>query len=633
LGDPDYSFGFGRILKVMLEDAHPGLNFEIINTSITAINSHVILPVIKETVRKINPDVVLVYAGNNEVIGPYGPNAGFSGYASKRWFIRLNIAINSTRIGMLFRSSILSRGGKKIPQQWDGMEMFLDYKVVPGDKRYETVQRNFRANLDQITRIASGTAKVILSNVAVNQRDCPPFYSIHGEALSAEEKSTFDMQLAAAADRYRDGDYEQSRALLPDAHNDVPPHALAHYLVAEAFRHGGFLQQASGHYEQAVGYDALKFRADNSLNAIVEDVSLQHQAKGNVFFLDMASKLKDSAEYSIPGSDMFLEHVHYNFYGNYLMAFHFKEKIEESLNLKTQSGVDYPVAYYAQRLAYTPYEAYKIYREILRRMDKAPFTMQLNNGLQKVYLAEQIAEIRRSAPSESVYLEAIKRDSSDWILHSNYFLYLTAQGIFDETALQLLQKIKKMVPQNPVMAFNTGYYYEQNEQYEDALLHYDRALDIFPYYRDAKMNAASMMLFLGDKKSDRLIAEFAGDQEALFGIWLKAANIASRNNQSSQAERFYKQANIQVRNNLEVVQALSTIYLTRQEYRAVLSLLKDYMIHDQDNYEVLFKLGIASEGIGDLEEALAYYERASQIDASSQLLMNRMDRVRLRMDD
>ena len=54
IGDPDYSFGFGRILKIMLEDNHPDINFEIINTSILAVNSHVILPVVKETQKKSN---------------------------------------------------------------------------------------------------------------------------------------------------------------------------------------------------------------------------------------------------------------------------------------------------------------------------------------------------------------------------------------------------------------------------------------------------------------------------------------------------------------------------------------------------------------------------------------------------
>jgi hypothetical protein len=40
---------------------YPETSFEIINTSITAVNSHVILPIAKETMHKINPDLVLFY--------------------------------------------------------------------------------------------------------------------------------------------------------------------------------------------------------------------------------------------------------------------------------------------------------------------------------------------------------------------------------------------------------------------------------------------------------------------------------------------------------------------------------------------------------------------------------------------
>ena len=41
MGTPDPSFNFGRILGVMLREQYPGMQFEVVNGAMTAINSYV----------------------------------------------------------------------------------------------------------------------------------------------------------------------------------------------------------------------------------------------------------------------------------------------------------------------------------------------------------------------------------------------------------------------------------------------------------------------------------------------------------------------------------------------------------------------------------------------------------------
>ena len=60
---------FPNYLQRMLEDAYPDRTIEVINCGITAINSFVLLDFIAEVVEH-QPDLVLVYAGHNEFIGP-----------------------------------------------------------------------------------------------------------------------------------------------------------------------------------------------------------------------------------------------------------------------------------------------------------------------------------------------------------------------------------------------------------------------------------------------------------------------------------------------------------------------------------------------------------------------------------
>ncbi len=47
-GDPEPEFSMSRILEALLEGRHPDRKFEVINTAMTAINSHVILPIARD---------------------------------------------------------------------------------------------------------------------------------------------------------------------------------------------------------------------------------------------------------------------------------------------------------------------------------------------------------------------------------------------------------------------------------------------------------------------------------------------------------------------------------------------------------------------------------------------------------
>ena len=91
MGDPDPAYGFSRYLEVMLRERFPNTKFEVINTGIVAIDSHVILPIARELAR-YKPDLFIVYAGNNEVVGPYGPGTALTGSSLNLSAIRTSIS-------------------------------------------------------------------------------------------------------------------------------------------------------------------------------------------------------------------------------------------------------------------------------------------------------------------------------------------------------------------------------------------------------------------------------------------------------------------------------------------------------------------------------------------------------------
>ena len=71
----------------------------------TAINSHVVLEIARDCAAH-QPDLFVVYMGNNEVIGPYGPGTVFQQWSPSRKLIRANVWLKSTRVGQLLGDAI-----------------------------------------------------------------------------------------------------------------------------------------------------------------------------------------------------------------------------------------------------------------------------------------------------------------------------------------------------------------------------------------------------------------------------------------------------------------------------------------------------------------------------------------------
>ena len=192
MGEPQSEFGLARFLEILLEGRVPGKRFEVVNAAMTAINSHVIADIARELASH-EPDVFVIYAGNNEVVGPYGPGTVFE--ASGR-FTRLRVALTRFRLPQFLRA-------RASGPRWSGMEMFQERRVAAGDERLDHVYNGFQANLNRIMASArKAGASVVLSTVAVNVRDCPPFAGdqareLYGEGRFAEARDLDELRFRA----------------------------------------------------------------------------------------------------------------------------------------------------------------------------------------------------------------------------------------------------------------------------------------------------------------------------------------------------------------------------------------------------------------------------------------------------
>src|ERR1035438_5025937 len=180
-GDPDPTYGFGRYLEVMLRERFPLIKFEVVNASITAINSHVLLPMVKD-LAQYQPDLFVIFTGNTEVVGPFGPGTVLTPWDLSLPAIRARIALNSTRLGQLAAKA--AGGGRNNAAEWRGMEMFLERQMRAESPQMRPVYENFAANLRDIDAVARRSgSQVLISTVATNLKDCAPFASLHREGI------------------------------------------------------------------------------------------------------------------------------------------------------------------------------------------------------------------------------------------------------------------------------------------------------------------------------------------------------------------------------------------------------------------------------------------------------------------
>ena len=174
MGTPDSSFGFGAILEILLEEAYPETDFTVVNAAMAAINSHVVVEIARECAAR-RPDLFLVYLGNNEVVGPFGPGTVFGRFSPSATLVRLATWLPRLRLAQLMKAG-LSRwtDGNPEPSQWRGLEMFVDQRIPADDPRLEGVYSHLERNLTEIARLARGAgADAIFATVATNLKGQP----------------------------------------------------------------------------------------------------------------------------------------------------------------------------------------------------------------------------------------------------------------------------------------------------------------------------------------------------------------------------------------------------------------------------------------------------------------------------
>lgn len=507
LGDPEPAFGFGRYLQVLLEERFPGRRFEVVCAAMTAINSHAILPIARECARH-QGDVWVVYMGNNEFVGPFGPSTIFGSQLPPLSLIRLDLALKETRLGQLLaRLSSRSLKGKT----WGGMKMFLDHQVGPEDPRKARVYDYFRANLEDI--LAAGRragVQVVLSTVVANLKDCPPFGSSHRPALSPTQLEQWQKYYQAATDDQKAGQFGAASSNYQAAAQLDPSFAELQFRWARCFLAVTNPAEAARHFALARDCDSLPFRADTRLNEVISSAAARHLNQG-VTLVDAAAVLAKQSPQGIPGGESLFEHVHLNWAGNYHLALAVAQSVEKLVPVES----DHPVSAgwasadeCARRLALTVWDRRRVYESLLRRLEEPPFVGQIDHAQQIDAVQQTVRTLRlqetrdRLQDARALYREATRTAPEDFYLRADFAKLEEDTGNLAE-AVRQWNTVRDLLPFAPGPHFYLGRVLGREGKTDAALQELSLALKKRPDLPEAL------------EEKGRLLAEARRPQEAL----------------------------------------------------------------------------------------------------------------------
>lgn len=492
MGDPQPAYGPSRCLEVLLRERFPGEKFEVINLGITAINSHVILPMAREIAERGDGDVWLIYMGNNEMVGPFGAATVFGSRAPPLAAVRFNLAVQQTRLGQLAVAGLRNLGGKPQNTSWGGMQMFLNNQIPPQDPRRETVYQNFTGNLREIVHAGLDTgARVILSTMSVNLRDCPPFASIGNSNLPPAELESFQKSLAAGRGKETAGANADAAGHFAAAAALDPHFAEAQYRWGETLARQSNAPAALEHFQLACDADALPFRADTRINRTIREVAATLAGRG-LTLCDAEKALAMAAPLGIPGEESFYEHVHFNFNGNYLLGRAWAEALVEALQLPTNNTAPWVSQSVCEaRLGLTDWNRLFVIQSVIRRLNAPPLSSQFNNParLQRAEREEALLKERNAATNAPMQAGAIM-NAAIRSAPEDVFLYEGAANLLEATthkdqAIAAYQELLKRRPHDFYAHLQLGRLLGETGRPQEGQPHLETATRLRPSIPDA----------------------------------------------------------------------------------------------------------------------------------------------------
>ena len=471
---------FSGWLRRFLQSADPNRRWEVINAGGISYASYRVTRLMEE-LANYEPDLFIVYSGHNEFL----EKRTYEKLLKAPEFVR-NLGVLASR--MRLYSALYDMTYERNAVLPTEVKTLLDRSVGPedyhrDDEMRDAVLDHYRASLIRMTHVSERAgAKLILVTPASNIGDFSPFKT-EGDPARA---------LATA---------EQARAL-----DNRDPEVF--YLQARALRALGRIEEAQQAFINARDEDVCPLRALTPVRKIVAEVAQTR----NTGFVDFVHTISERSPDGIPGSELFLDHVHPTIEGNKLLAVAIVQEM-------TRQGIVSPVA------TWNDAAIAEISEQLENSLDEQTHAMALKN-LSRVLMwagkheeAERLINrvvattsedgethfhkatlLRRAGNSEAAlfhYQEAARLSPWNAAVHQGFGVLLSELGRKAEARTKLETAIR-LDPTRVEAHYDLGIVLESFRDYRKAEIAYRTVLKLDPSHADAHNNLGIIFAKRGD---------------------------------------------------------------------------------------------------------------------------------------
>ena len=634
-GWPDPAYSFWRILQVMLEEAYPDADVRLYSAAHPGVNSHVMRQA-AVACAAYEPDLFVVYLGNNEANGPFGAvyldEDSTPEDVIKR--VRLHLFFSGLRLLQLMHPTETSAlYVDNVRQQF----------LAQGDPRLAVMSATFEDNLRATCAAGSEAgATVVLSTVGVNLRSCLPHTSLHIPPLTSTEitrwEAAFDEGKAAEDTQ----DWATALAAYQKAAAIGANHAELQFRLGNAYYALKDFARARDSYEMACDLDAFRSRAFRAMNEPIRKVA---ENTPHLAFMDGKGALAEASPHGVPGAEFFVDNCHLTFEGNYVLA---RATYAAAIPaLEARFG--------APRIQAVPSEAEC--RKLLAlspAIEKEQLRIVLNMAEQWNWRVDTRIEQRRNALEEATsgdwladsaaaYATALETRPGDSYLHERYADCLLKQGRTEQALAEARRAVEQQPFSRSVLRLLARCQLDKGDS-ASAEGTLNRALRIEP-------NDAEAMALLGkvsetqgdvDAAADWLGKALAADP-AQPEAWVALANLYTRAGDFKKAMETLVSAIEFAPRAFEVFDALEILLREHVPAETRVAIWRKVVDENPEAVRASFVLAMARVSAGDPEAALADYARAAEHMpndpavsfnwAQALVQLNRLDEAHARLDE
>ncbi len=286
---------FSRYIRRRLELTYPNTTIEVVNISMTAVNTYTLLDLLPGVLEQ-KPDLVLIYAGHNEYYGALGVGS-MESLGTSRSFVNLMLHLDKYKVTQLVRNSLnwfLSLFASKNKEDLSGTlmsRMAKDQYIPLNSDKFNAGLEQFEGNLQDILTLCKDRGvPVILGRLVSNLKDQKPFISVSTP------------------------NYKTANQVFLQAQNELK---------------NSNIHEADSLFKLAKDLDALRFRAPEKMNAIINKLSKEFHTG----LVPVDSLFDDESPEGIAGNNLIVDHLHPNIKGYELIGKAYYEAMEKTGNL------------------------------------------------------------------------------------------------------------------------------------------------------------------------------------------------------------------------------------------------------------------------------------------------------------